>query len=294
MPRPLRAPPPPGLWGVAWRGAAWCGVVQTGMRACLQAVRRQCRAVTRLQVAYVRTQLEAAWGGPAAHGRCWPPRHTTHTQHPAPLTLCDHDVLPALQHGGAYLRALCVERICQLRALGGSHLHHDTGQNAHAQAPVDAWRERARLLQETGQAAAQQRTATRRAGPARHTHLAQALQHCRVALVVAVAEVEARHVHARVDQRRQAGLVPAGGAERAHNLGLAHHLHLLRVCVCVCATCACVFGGRGAGCGQMYLAASAGPLSAAQRLAVRANTCTAPLHTRVGCPAATPADRRSQ
>lgn len=36
-----------------------------------------------------------------------------------------------------------------------------------------------------------------------------------------MAEVEARNIHARVDQLRQALFRPAGGAQRAHNLGLA-------------------------------------------------------------------------
>ena len=42
--------------------------------------------------------------------------------------------------------------------------------------------------------------------------------------MVPVAEVEASHVHPRVQQLRQTLLAPAGGAQGAHNLRLAHQV----------------------------------------------------------------------
>ena len=58
-------------------------------------------------------------------------------------------------------------------------------------------------------------------------HLAEALQHLLVSLVAAVAEVEARHVQARIQQVPQVGLAPALGAHGADDLGLADQPLLL-------------------------------------------------------------------
>jgi hypothetical protein len=57
------------------------------------------------------------------------------------------------------------------------------------------------------------------------TNLAHALQHLQVPRVVSVAEVEPRHIHACVNQGRQALFRPTGRAQGAHNLGLARGLH---------------------------------------------------------------------
>jgi hypothetical protein len=57
--------------------------------------------------------------------------------------------------------------------------------------------------------------------PLASRHLPDPLKHSGMPLMVAVAEVEARHVEPCVQQLTQPLLTPAGGAQRAHNLGLA-------------------------------------------------------------------------